>query len=323
MSRIEVSNAEGNGKVCIDAKRVTELLKAMPDCPVSFDINDNSLAIVIRYTNGKYNLSGLPGVDYPLSDDIDAAEILGSFNIPSSQILSAFDRVGFAIANDELRPQFNGILWDVKEEAITFVATDTRALAKYRSTQVAPGTEMQIILPGRSISLLRAFIGKQADIKLSASNRAVVFEGNDFKVRAVLLNGRYPDYNRVIPQDNPISVVVDRNDLTNAVTRVSICADSQMSLLRFKLSPGTLDVIAEDLSFNVGGEERIACDYNGNAMEIGFSASYLKGILNTLNTQKIVVKLSSPDRPGVFLPAENDEYGELTLLCMPMSISKS
>lgn len=323
VSRIEVSNAEGNGKVCIDAKRVTELLKAMPDCPVSFDINDNSLAIVIRYTNGKYNLSGLPGVDYPLSDDIDAAEILGSFNIPSSQILSAFDRVGFAIANDELRPQFNGILWDVKEEAITFVATNTRVLAKYRSTQTAPGVTMSFNLPGKSVSLIRAFIGKQADVKLTVTERAAVFEGDDFKVRTTLYNGRYPDYNRVIPTNQPITVNIDRMDFANAITRVSICADAQLSLLRLKMTNGTLDVMAQDMSFNVGGEERITCDYAGDKLEIGFSSSYLKGVLNAMATQNIVMKLSTPDRPGLFLPAENDEYGELTLLCMPMSIQQA
>jgi len=322
VSRITVNDAEGAGKVCIDAKRVTELLKAMPDCPVSFDINDATLAVVIRYTNGKYNLSGLPGAEYPMAD-IDDSQTKGSFTLPASQILNAVDKVGFAVGNDELRQTLNGIYWDITEDAITFVATDSRVLAKYRSTQTAPGVTMSFNLPGKSVSLIRAFIGKQADVKLTVTERAAVFEGDDFKVRTTLYNGRYPDYNRVIPTNQPITVNIDRMDFANAITRVSICADAQLSLLRLKMTNGTLDVMAQDMSFNVGGEERITCDYAGDKLEIGFSSSYLKGVLNAMATQNIVMKLSTPDRPGLFLPAENDEYGELTLLCMPMSIQQA
>lgn len=323
VSRVDVADADGKGKVCIDAKRVTELLKSMPDCPVSFNVDDNTLGVVIRHPKGKYNLSGHPGNEFPITDDIDQSAVICSFTLLAQEVISAFDKVGFAIGNDDIRPQMNGILWDIKPDAIIFVASDTRVLAKYRNTQTAPGVETSFILPGRAISLIRAFIGKQTEVKLTATNKAAVFEGVDYKVRTTLLKGKFPDYNRVIPQNQPITIVVDRNDFLDAISRVSICADNINPLLRLKLSSNRIDAIAEDFSYNVGGEECISCDYSGGEMEIGFSSSYLKGLVNSLVTQKMVIKISTPDRPGVFTPAENDEHGELTLLCMPVNIANA
>jgi len=179
---------------------------------------------------------------------------------------------------------------------------------------------MSFNLPSKSIALIRAFIGKQSDVKLTVSERFVIFEGSDFKVRSTLYNGTYPNYNRVIPVNQPISITVDRMDFANAITRVAICADAQTPVLRLKIGDGKIDIVAQDISFNIGGEEKVTCDYNGTPLEIGFSSTYLKGVLNAMNTQNVVIKLSDASRPGLFLPAENDEYGELTLLCMPMNI---
>lgn len=321
ISRMEVCDADGCGKFCIDAKRITELLKSMPDCPVSFNVDEQSMEVTVRHQKGKYKLSGLSGNEYPLHEDIEGTNLIGSFDLQSTQVLSAFDKVSFAIGNDDFHPQMKGIFWDIKPEAITFVATDTHVLAKYRNTQTAPGVEMGFILPGRSLSLIRAFIGKQAQVNVSATEKMVVFSGDDYKVISTLLKGKYPPYDRVIPQNQSAIVTVDRNDFFEAVNRVAIFADYQNSLLRFKLSLDRIDVNAQDVSYNVGGEECISCEYSGANMEIGFSSNFLKGVINAIDTTKMIIKLSSPSHPGVFMPSENDEYGELTLLCMPVSVS--
>lgn len=320
ISRVEVSDADGCGKICIDAKRVTELLKSMPDCPVSFNIDETKMTVIIRHPKGKYNLSCFPGINYPLKDNIDPATVTGSFTLPVSQILSAFDKVGFAFSDDPLRSFLCGIYWDIKPDSITYVATDTRVLAKYRNTQIAPGVETNFILPGRSMPLIRAFISKQSEVKVTVTNKMAAFEGVNFKVHTTLLNGKFPDYNRVIPQNQPVIVAVDRNDFMDAINRVSVCADNQNPILRLRLTTNRIDATAQDINFNVGGEECISCEYSGNEMEIGFSSSYLKGLVNSLTVQKMVMKLSTSDRPGLFTPAENDEHGELTLLCMPVHI---
>lgn len=318
VSRIQVENAEGNGSVCIESKRVIELLKAMPDCPVTFSVED--VSIKIRYANGRYNLTGIEGNQYPLDNEVDTINVKAEFDMPASQVLNAMDKVAFAISSDELRPQMQGIFWDITPEAIVFVATDTRVLAKYRSTQTAPGVETSFILPGNSFSLLRAFLGKAANVKIRLTDRGVFIIGDDFSLRLALYNGKFPAYNRVIPQNNDITITVDRMDFTNAIQRVAICADTQSALLRLKIEDGTLNAVAQNIDNCIDGEERINCELNGKPMEIGFSAPYLKNILNAVSTQNIIIKLSDPSRPGIFVPSENDEFGELTLLCMPMCL---
>lgn len=139
-------------------------------------------------------------------------------------------------------------------------------------------------------------------------------------MRTCKVNGRFPDYNRVIPVNSPFSMEIDRTDLANAVDRVSICADPTHSLIRMKISPIDVLVSAQDISYNISGSESVACTYNGENMEIGFSASYIKSVLKAMNTRTITLKLTDNSRPGLFLPSENDEFGELTLLCMPMSL---
>lgn len=324
-SRIAVEDAEGVGSVCIDARRITELLKAMPDCPIVFNINPDNYSVVVRYTNGKYNLTGLSGAEYPLSDEINPDDIVGSFVIPSSQIINAFDKVGFAVSDDDFRPMMKGIYWDITKDAVNFVATDTRVLVKYRSTQTATGCEMNFILPGMVVPTVRAFIGKQADVKVIATDRAIVFQGDTFTIRAPKLQGRYPDYNRVIPSADTHTqlATIDRNDLLNAITRVAVCADTTHSLLRLKFASGTLKITAQDINFNVGGEESIACEFNNGDLEIGFNSINLKAVLNSIATQNVFIRMRDAACAALFLPSENDEHSEQFVVLMPMSIKAS
>ncbi len=257
-----------------------------------------------------------------MDESMDAKEE-NSFSMPVTLVLSALDKVDFAIGTDTIRPIMTGVYWDITEDAITFVATNSHVLAKYRSTQIAPGVVTNFNIPGNALSLVRAFLGKQSEVKLTHTDKAVIFEGEDFKLKTTLIKGTYPNYNRVIPTNQPTIVSLDRMDFANAVRRVSICADASNALIRLKISENKIDVIAQDKEFNIGGEEHVACEYSGDSVEIGFNATYLMGILNTLTTQKMVMKLVSADRPGVFLPAENDEHGELTLLGMPLNIIPS
>lgn len=322
-TKIAIEDADGNGKFCVESKRLVELLKAMPDCTVSFTVNENTHELRIKYDKGQFDLSAGVGSEYPMTDKVDEATVEGKLKMPTTQILNALDKVGFATTSDELRPILQGVLWDITEDAITFVATDTRVLGKYRSTQIAPGITTSFVLHSRAIPLVRALISKDANVEVTITERAIYFTGESFTMRTCKINGRFPDYNRVIPKDAPYTVEIDRNDLADAVDRVSICADPTHSLIRMKISPIDILVSAQDLSFNIGGSESVTASFNGSDMEIGFSSQYLKNVLKALNTRTITIKLTDGTRPGVFLPSENDEFGELTLLCMPMSLQST
>lgn len=322
-TNIPVENADANGKFCIEAKRLTELLKALPDCNVTFMVNDATHEVRIKYEKGKFDLTAHPGSEYPLTDEIKPESIVGTLTMPTTQILNALDKVGFATSTDDLRPQMQGVLWDVTEDAIIFVATDTRVLGKYRSTQIAPGIVCNFILHSRAIPLVRALISKESNVTITITDNAIFFKGDSFKMRTCKVNGRFPDYNRVIPVNSPFSMEIDRTDLADAVDRVSICADPTHSLIRMQISPMDVLVSAQNINFNTSGSESVGCTYNGENMEIGFSASYLKNVLKAMDTRTITLKLTDNTRPGLFLPSENDEFGELTLLCMPMSLQST
>lgn len=321
-TRLAVEAAEGNGKFCIDAKRILSLLKATPDNLITMEIDDATLAVLIKYTNGQYDLVAQKGEEYPLGTDIDESAAVAELTLPASQITNCLGMVSFAVGSDDFRPNLQGVFWDVMEDAIVFVATDTRQLAKYRSTQTAPGVKCSFILPAKTVAVINNIIGKESSVKITVCDKCVYFVGENFSIRAALLNGRYPDYNRVIPKDNNKVITIDRVALSNAVKRVSLCADNQYNTIQFALSPMDVLVSAQDINFGMGGKESVPCTYTGgDDMHIGFSGSYLSGLLDTLSTAEINIKLSDQSRPGLFLPAENDEFGELTLLCMPTSIS--
>lgn len=316
---VPVSDTEGRGKFCLDARRVTELLKAMPDSLVTFDIDDATFAVTIKYTNGKYNLVAIRGDEFPLQAEAEG-DVLYRFNIPSGVILNAFDRVSFAVGTETIRPQMMGIYWDIKPDSITFVATDTRVLAKYRNTQTAPSVEGAFTLPTKAVTLVRALVGKDTTVTIEGLANMVVFTGETFTLRAVLLKGKFPDYNRVIPTTHATQVAIDRNMLTDAVSRVSICGDSGSNLIKMQFSPMDVIVTAQNNDFSISGTETVNCLTTGDELTIGFSGVYLKGILGTLATQNIFIRMLGYNRPALFLPSENDEFGELVLLCMPMSI---
>lgn len=313
--------SEGNGKFCIESRRLIEILKALPNCDVTFTIDDENFAVGIKYDKGQFDMAAMSGNDYPKNDAIDPTSIIGTLTMAASQILEALDKVSFATSNDELRPIMNGVLWDVAENAITFVATDTHVLSKYRNTHTKPGAAFSFVLSGRAIPIVRALIGREANISITVTGNAIHIKGDSFSMKTCKVSGNYPNYNRVIPANPPYIIEVDRMELADAVDRVSICADAQQSLIRMKVSPMDIVVSAQDLGFNVGGSESVICSFSGSDMEIGFSATYLKGVLKTLNTQKIFLKLTGHNTPALFLPSENDEFGELTLLCMPMTIN--
>ncbi len=320
-ARVPVMDAEGTGKFCIDARRIVDLLKEMPDQGITFDINDDNLAVEITYTSGNYSFIALNGNEYPSNDNSDNAEQSLKFTCPTEQIIKGIDNTLFAVGNDDLRPQMMGILWDIKPDAITFVATDTRKLVKYRNSLSAPGVEGSCILPIKPATVIKNVFAKENEVNVTIEPKSATFESPSFTFNCRFIKGSFPDYNRVIPTNNPYVLTVDRQSFLNAVRRVGVFVDPGHGLVKFKLTPDKLVMKATDNNFCTSARESVACDFTGSEMVIGFSAPYLIEIFNTLSTSDITIKLSDPSKPGVFLPAENDDNGELLMLLMPMTVS--
>ncbi len=320
-ARVPVTEAEGEGKFCVDARRVVDLLKEMPDQGITFDINDDNLSVEITYPSGNYSFIALNGNEYPSNDNVSEITEKLEFTCPTEQIIKGIDNTLFAVGNDDLRPQMMGILWDIKPDAITFVATDTRKLVKYRNALSAPGVEGSCILPLKPATVIKNVFAKEQEVKVTIEPKSATFESPSFTFNCRFIKGNFPDYNRVIPANNPYVLTIDRQSFLNAVRRVGVFVDPGHGLVKFKLTPDKIILKAQDNNFCTSAWESVPCDFTGNEMIIGFSAPYLIEIFNTLSTSDIVIKLSDPSKPGVFLPSENDADSELLMLLMPMTVS--
>ncbi|MDE6166458.1 MAG: DNA polymerase III subunit beta, partial [Muribaculaceae bacterium] len=195
-ARVPVMEAEGEGRFCVDARRLTDLLKSMPDIGITFEIDDASLAIQVTYNGGagKFDFVGLSGDEYPtpqVATDADAV----NFTIPSSQILAGIDNTIFAVGNDTLRPQMMGIYWDIMDDGITFVATDTRKLVRYRNATSAPGVTTSCIMPTKPAQVIKNVLPKDAEVKVSIDSKRALIETEDITFSCQLLKGVYPNYN--------------------------------------------------------------------------------------------------------------------------------
>ncbi len=321
-ARVPVTEAEGSGSFCVDARRIVDLLKEMPDQGITFNINDDNLAVEITYPSGNYNFIALNGNEYPANSNDDEYAGTLEFTCPTEQIIKGIDNTLFAVGNDDLRPQMMGILWDIKPDAITFVATDTRKLVKYRNEMSAPGVEGSCIIPIKPATVIKNVFAKEQEVKVTIEPKSATFESPSFTFNCRFIKGNFPDYNRVIPANNPYTLTIDRHSFLNAVRRVGVFVDPGHGLVKFKITPDKLIMKAQDNNYMTSAWESVSCDFTGSEMVIGFSAPYLIEIFGTLSTSDIAIKLSDPSRPGVFLPAENDSDSELLMLLMPMTVQE-
>ena len=321
MARVPVTGAEGTGSFCLDARRIVDLLKELPDHGVTFDIDETTLEAVITYCNGEYRTVAINGSEYPeFKQEMEGETI--SFRCPTNVVMRGIENTLFAVGNDELRPMMMGILRDVKPDKIVFVATDTRKLVKYSTAKVAPEVEGSFILPLKAATVLKNVFGKEDEVNITVSPRSIVFESSSYTFNCRLIKGSFPDYNRVIPQSNPYVMGINRLDLLNAVRRVGLFANAGNGLIKFKIEDQKLTLKVQDSGFGTSGREQLQCDYTGKDFMIGFGAPYLLEILSTLSTETVMMKLSDPSRPAVCVPDKDEDDTEMLVLLMPMSFTE-
>ncbi len=318
-TNIEVQNAEGSGKFALDVKRTINSLKELPDTALSFEINDETYAVKVTYLNGYYDAVALNGDEYP--EKAANASDVKSFSLPAKHIASGINHTLFAVGNDPLHPQFMGIYWDIKPDMIVFVASDSYKLVRYRQSNVAPNFERSFILPAKPAGILASIISQTSEenINITLDESSATFENADYQLSCRFINGRYPNYNSVIPEDNPYTMAVDRMTLLNAVRRVAVFANVG-GLVRLDLTASSVVLTAQDVDHSTSAEETIACDYNGEPMNIGFKSADVIDVINNINSDGVYLKLLDPARAGVFVPSEQEAGEDLVVLQMPMMI---
>ena len=317
---IEVEGADGGGKVASAAKLLLETLKEFSEQPLAFTIDEQNFAVNMVSQNGTYSFVGVNGNEYPemLQDEVDAQEL----SLPATTLQSAIEKTIFCTADDPLRPVMNGIYFDILEDRLILVATDAHRLVRYSNTSVKAGMASNFILPKKPAALLKNLLAKEeADVKVTFGQKNARFEFDKTIVVCRRIEGRFPNYNAVIPQSNQNVVTVDRQTMVNACKRVAVFANNGTAQLRLALSENQIKISAQDIDFSTSAEEMIQCDYQGMSMAIGFKAPFLIDLLSTVGTTDVQLKLADPARAGLILPVGEESNEEVLMLLMPMLLN--
>nr|MBC7613661.1 DNA polymerase III subunit beta [Pseudopedobacter sp.] len=308
-----------SGKIAVPSKILLDTLKTLPEQPISFSVDDKTFAIEISAGDGKYRLSGENGEDFPKIPVVDNAS---SVNLPASVLAEAINKTIFAVSNDELRPAMTGVFCQLSPQNVTFVATDAHKLVRYRRNDAKADSATSFILPKKALNLLKSSLpSEDMNVSIEYNSTSAFFKFANIHLICRLIDERYPDYDAVIPQNNPNKLTLDRGLFLNCLKRVVIFANKTTHQVRLKITGSELNISSEDIDFANEAHERIGCQFDGEDMEIGFNAKFLIEMLNNLSGEEITIEMSTPNRAGLLFPSIKDENEDILMLVMPVMLN--
>ncbi|MFO8000659.1 MAG: DNA polymerase III subunit beta [Marinilabilia sp.] len=321
ITTLDLETTEGEGVIALPSKILLETLKKFPEQPLNFEIDLETLAVDIKTEKGKFSVMGQNGEDFPALPGLDEDKA-SQLQLSADTLMTGIVKTLFATAEDELRPVMNGILFEFTPDHMTFVASDSHKLVRYRRLDVKTDYEASFILPKKPASLLKNVLPREeGEVAVSFDDQNAYFTMQNYRLVCRLVEGNYPSYNAVIPQDSPHKVVVDRVDLFNTLSRVSLFSSQASNLVKLHLASNEMVVSAQDIDFSISAYEKLNSQYDGEEMEIGFKSSFLADILENISSSDIVIELSDPARAGIFVPFEKSENEDELMLLMPMMIN--
>ena len=319
-TQMELTESDANGRFAINNHDLLEAIKGFSEQPITFDVNLQDNIAKISYQNGLFSLPVENADEYPQSQPI--TEGINTIVMPSNVLADNINRSLFATAQDELRPVMNGIYFDLTPEHLAVVASDGHKLVRNKVFTVQSEQPASFILPKKPAGLLKNLMQKDGgDVEIKFNERNAEINYGDGRLSCRLIEGRYPNYNSVIPQNNTNTLTVDRLALLAALRRVQPFANDSSNLIRFHVEGSTLQLDAEDFDFSKTATERMICDYNGQPMSIGFKGSAFIEILTNFDCEEVIIQLADPSRAGLVIPSEQPEGQDVLMLMMPMLLN--
>ena len=318
-SEIEIES-NSTDKIAISAKLLTDILKTFSEQPLTFIKTDNN-TIEISASNGKYSLAYLNGDEFPKQVEVlDAHET----KINGSDLGIAINSTIFASGTDDLRPVMSGVFFQFNSESLKFVATDAHKLVKFETSKYTANEVSEFIMPKKPLQILKGILqGENSELTIqhNDSNAKFIFDKSSITCR--LIDGKFPNYEAVIPKDNPNVLTIDRQLFLNSARRVSLFSNKTTNQIRLKLAGTLLNISAEDFDFSNKADENLECQYSGDDIQIGFNSKFLIEMLNNLESEMITLSMSHPNRAGIIRPLnENSKSKEsITMLVMPVMLN--
>lgn len=321
MTTVIAVQSKESGKVAVPAKLLLDTLKTFGAEPLNFKIHKDSFQIEISSDKGKYKLSGLNGDDFPKLPVIDKPNTI---EMPSDVLLAAINHTLFATGNDELRPVMTGVFCQFGKEGTIFVATDAHRLVRYRRNDIRSSKESSFIMPKKPLALLKSSLpSSTTQVKVDYNEANAFFSFDNVSLICRLIDGRYPNYEAVIPLDNPNKLEVDRLSFLNAIRRVSIFSNKTTHQVKFRIAGSQVEISAEDVDYGSDADERLSCSYEGKDIEIAFNARFIQDMLGNIDSGNVLLELSLPNRAGLLSSpkAESDPDADLLMLVMPVMVN--
>lgn len=318
-TKLEVQ-ANESGKICIPAKLLLEILKNLPDQPCNFNVDLSDYKVEIAYDNGKSKMIGFNGDEYPKTPPVEGG---GSIRLSGDIISRAINKTLFATGTDDLRPVMSGVFCSFSTDGITFVATDAHKLVRYTRKDIEAKGSSSFILPKKPLNLLKSNLRGDEEVLVEYTNSNAVFTFNDIVLMCRLIDGKYPNYEAVIPKENPNVLTVDRAQFLSSIKRVSIFSNKTTHQIKLKIAGSELALSAEDIDFSNESNERLTCAYDGVDIEIGFNSRFLMEMLGNIETSEVKIMMSEPSRAGLLVPASyENENEDVLMLVMPVMLNR-
>lgn len=319
MSSVLEVETETEGTIAVPARLLLETLKTFPEQPLTFVVEDNN-TLEISSSHGKYALAYADGAEFPKSVELSDPS---STTLMGDVLSTAISKTIFAAGNDDLRPVMSGVFFQFSPENLTFVATDAHKLVKYQRMDIAASEVAEFIMPKKPLNLLKAILaGSESEVTIQYNESNAKFTFDNTVLICRLIDGKYPNYEAVIPKENPNRLVISRSQFLGSARRVSIFSNKSTHQIRLRIAGAELNISAEDLDYSNKAEERLTCDYQGDDMQIGFNSKFLLEMLGNLMSDEISLEMSLPNRAGILTPMDGLDEGELILmLVMPVMLN--
>lgn len=317
---VELAACDGDTEFTVNAKTIQDAIKEIPEQPLDFDIDPATLEITIGYQNGQYKLMGESAEAYPpckpLEDNADCV------TLDSQALFCCINRALFATGDDQLRPVMNGVYFDYQPQGLSIVASDGRKLACTRLFDHHAEQANNFNLPKKPANLIKNILQKEeGETVIRFTQRNAFFKTENYEMNCRLIEGRFPNYNSVIPQDNPNYMTVNRQSLISALRRILIFSNVGTPLIKLHIEPGLLEISTKDNDYRRSGVESLLCEYNGAPLNIGFKGTILAELLNNMEDEEVIFRLADPSRAGIIVPAVQEENREIIMLLMPMMLN--
>ncbi|MBC8277859.1 MAG: DNA polymerase III subunit beta [FCB group bacterium] len=310
--------AESEGSIAVPARKLTEIVRELPHEPITVIVEDN-FRLKLQGLTGFYQIAGSDPEDFPTipSEGLEERVVLSG-----DKFKRMIEKTSFAVSRDDMRPTLCGIFFQVTENDIRMVTTDGHRLSKLVDSDFQ-GAEIafEAIVPVKALNLAAKNVSSDEEIKISASGNYLMLNLNNDFLYSRLIEGKYPQYENVIPKSNTNFMITNVESLTSAVRRVAIFSNSLTRQVRFAMGAEQMIITAEDVETGGEAEEKLAIDYNGEESMIGYNANYVLDALRHVDSEEVKFLIGSPDAACIIEPIEQEENQHFMMLLMPVRLS--